>query len=221
MQFLTKEYFRFFDELEHNNNKEWFDVNRERYENHVKKPFQSLVESLIKEVNRLEPGIEQNPSKCIFRINRDIRFSKDKTPYKLHRAAVFGNNGKKTEGPCYYFHVGIRDIEVGGGMYDVSKENLYKIRQEIFYNSEELETIILSKDFKNTFGGIQGEVNKVLPKEYSDFAKTHPYIFKKRFYIGTEFDREEVLTEDFSDKIMSIFRKVKPFNDYLLEAILD
>lgn len=221
MQFLTQEYFDFFDELEKNNNKEWFDINRNRYENFVKKPFQELVIELMKEVEKLDANIEKNPSKCIFRINRDIRFSKDKTPYKLHRAAVYGDGGKKSEGPCYYFHIGVRDIEIGGGMYDVSKENLHKIRQEIFYNAEALERIIFSKDFKHTFGEIQGENNKIISKDYGDFPKSHSYILKKRFYVGTEMNREKVLSEEFPEMVIKVFQQIKPFNDYLLEAILD
>lgn len=222
MQYITQEYFDFFQELEQNNHKDWFDINRERYENHVKKPFEKLVEKLAIELAQIDDhAIIQTPNQCIFRINRDIRFSKDKTPYKLHRAAVFGIKGKKTEEPCYYIAVSAKGIEVGGGMYDVSKENLHKIRQEILYNSEGLKQILNSKDFKKYFKGIYGKKNVVLPKEYKEIAQENPVIYQQQYYIFTEFDYKEAMSDDFVKKVLKIFEKVKPFNDYLWEAILD
>lgn len=222
MQYISQEYFDFFNELEHNNHKEWFDINRDRYENFVKKPFEKFVAQLALELAEMDDHpIVQNPSQCIFRINRDIRFSKNRTPYKLHRAAVFGVQGKKTEEPCYYIAVSPKGVEVGGGMYDVSKENLHKIRQEILFNTEGFQQILQSKDFQKHFKEIGGDRNKVLPKEYKEIAEIVPEIYQKQYYIFDEMDWKEALSPDFVQKVMKIFQKVKPFNDYLWEAILD
>lgn len=221
MQYITQEYFNFFQELAANNHKEWFDVNRNRYEQFVKRPFEQLTTEIAIRLAELDTHpIVQAPNQCIFRINRDIRFSKDKTPYKLHRAAAFGINGKKTEEPCYYFAIGPNNFEVGGGMYDVSKENLHKIRQEIFYNSAELNVLMEAKSFKENFQ-VYGEKNKIIPKEYREFAKDNPIIFHKQYYVFTELSQKDALSSNLADILMNVFSEVKPFNDYLWEAILD
>lgn len=221
MAFLSKAYFDFFDELESNNNKEWFDVHRAEYEHNVKQPFKELTTFLIEEISRFDNTVTRDVSKCIFRINKDVRFSKDKSPYKLNMAAVFGENGKKTEKPSYYIHIGNKELFIGGGMYAVSKEDLNKIRQEIFYNSGEFAAVLNKAEFKKYFGEIQGEKNKIVPEEYREFLKKQPYIANKQFYTGAVLSREQVTAEGFEQKVIDYFKAVKPLNDFLLEAILD
>jgi len=221
MKFFTPAYFEFFDQLKENNNKEWFDLHRTEYEKNIKKPFRDFFEKLTKEVVKLDPKITCDPSKCIFRINRDIRFSKDKTPYKIHQAGVFAEGGKKSEMPCYYLHIGQEDVLVGGGMYFVSKENLEKIRQEILYNEAELNRILSEKKFKKNYNVNSFEQYKVLPKEYQEMAKKQPILYNKRFYSETALTRKDVLADGFDELVLEHYRTVKPYNDFLWEAILD
>ena len=139
MKYFNPAFFKFFDQLTKNNNKEWFDANRSIYEEEVKKPFRKLVEDLTEKLAKDLPEINREVSKSIFRINRDIRFSLDKSPYKNHLGAVFSRTGTKDlDYPGYYMHFGADEIMVGGGKYQVDKEQLAKIRQEIFAGRESL-----------------------------------------------------------------------------------
>jgi uncharacterized protein (TIGR02453 family) len=219
MAFFTKEYFKFFSELEKNNNKVWFDANRSRYEEFLKKPFKSFVEHIIAELAKDDDTIYREASKCIFRINKDIRFSKDKSPYKLHCAAVFGKGGTKDTRPGYFFHLGHKEIFIGGGMYSPSKEEIEKIRQEIYYNSDTLKAIVNKKDFKQLYGEIKGERNKVLPEDYKAFMKEQPYIANKQFYVVTSFSKEDVLANDFDKQLLKAFKVMAPLNAFLTQAI--
>jgi len=218
MYFFTKEYFNFFSELEKNNNKVWFDANRKRYEEHVKAPFKNFVEHMIVQLAKEDASIFRDASKSIFRINKDIRFSKDKSPYKLNCAAVFGKGGTKDKRPGYYFHVGHKEIFLGGGMYDPSKEDLIKIRQEIFYNSDTFNKIINQKDFKEYFGAVQGQRSKLLSEEYKAFEKEQPYIANKQFYSMGELMKEDILANGLDKKVLKYFKAMKPLNDFLTNA---
>jgi uncharacterized protein (TIGR02453 family) len=171
MSHFTPAFFKFFEKLEKNNNKEWFDANRDIYETEVKAPFKKFVTHILNELAKDQPDILKDASKSIFRINRDIRFSKDKSPYKNHVGAVFSRSGTKDSRPGYYLHLGAKEIFIGGGMYEVDKEKLEKVRQEIFYNPDVFKKIITEKSFKTYYGTVQGEKNKVLTPEYKEFAK--------------------------------------------------
>lgn len=220
MAFFSKAYFSFFSELEQNNNKVWFDAHREEYESNVKVPFRKFTEHLIAELSKTDKTILQDASKCIFRINKDIRFSKDKSPYKLNLAAVFGKNGKNDDHhPSFYIHIGHKEIFVGGGLYMIDKEDLAKIRQEIFYNPEEFAAILKHKEFKKFYGKIEGEKNKVLPEDYREFVKEQPYIANKQFYTGAVLSQEAVLAKDFDKTVLAHFKAVLPLNNFITKAL--
>lgn len=121
MTFFTPDFFRFFEELSENNHRDWFDANRQRYEDEVKKPFRALVEALVLRLHDLEPNWVLDAGQCIFRINRDVRFSKDKRPYKEHVSAAFSKWGKKSAYPGYYFQINHHQLMVGGGAYFLEK----------------------------------------------------------------------------------------------------
>ncbi|MBS1594976.1 MAG: DUF2461 domain-containing protein [Bacteroidetes bacterium] len=222
MSYFTPAFFRFFDQLKKNNNKEWFDKNRETYEKEVKGPFKQFVTRIMTELAKDHPDFQQNPSKAIFRINRDIRFSKDKSPYKTNVGALFNRSGTKDVRPGYYLHIGAGEVFLGGGMYDVDKANLEKIRQEIYYNADTFKKLLADKSFKALYGGVvQGEQNKILPAEYKEFAKEQPYIANKQFYYMAQLKKEDVLSKDFDKVVLKHYKAAAKFNDFLLHAIAD
>jgi uncharacterized protein (TIGR02453 family) len=220
MKYFTPAFFKFFDELEKNNNKEWFDKNRERYENDVKAPFKKLVtdinEQLLKELPELNREIHKN----IFRINRDIRFSKDKSPYKNNVAAVFSRKGTQdVDFPGFYLHIGNKEIMVGGGKYEVSKEHLAKIRQEIYYNNAGFKKVLNDKAFKEKYKALNGDKNKVLSPEYKEFSADQPYIANKQFWYHANLTRKDITGDNLDKLILSYFKAGMKMNKFLLEAI--
>lgn len=219
-KFISDSYFRFFDELSANNNKPWFDANRERYEEEVKKPFRQLVEALTEELSALIPDINRNTSKAIFRINRDIRFSKNKEPYKLNMAAVFGQGGTTDhKHPSFYIHFGADEIMVGGGKYFCEKEEIAKIRQEIYYNHTHFKKIIDAPAFKKYFGTIQGEKNKVLEADYKAFAIEEPLIANKQFWYYSPLTRKQVTSAGLDNLLMQYMKAGLDFNRFLAGAL--
>jgi uncharacterized protein (TIGR02453 family) len=220
MKYLSKDFFRFFEELENNNNKEWFDANRSRYEGDVKVPFRALVQAITDRLVADLPEINREVPKAVFRINRDIRFSKDKTPYKNHASAVFARKGTKDEEyPALYIHIGSKEKFMGGGSYMTNKETLQKIRQEIYYNPEEFKKLINSKDFKGLYGEIKGEKNKVLTPDYKEFAAEQPLIANKAFYYSTPLTQKDVLADGFDELVYKQFKPAIKFNRFLWRAI--
>jgi len=220
MRYFTPAFFKFFDELKKNNNKEWFEKNRTRYENDVKAPFKKLVTDLNEKLLNDFPDFNREVHKNIFRINRDIRFSKDKSPYKNNVAAVFNRKGTQDVNyPGFYIHIGSNEILVGGGKYDVSKEQLAKIRQEIYYNNTGFKKIITDKTFKEKYGALKGDKNKVLPPEYKAFEKEQPYIANKQFWYGAELSRKDITGDNLDKLLLSYFKAGYKLNKFLLEAI--
>lgn len=209
----------FLRQLAANNNKEWMDANRSQYQQ-ARAVFQGLVADLLLQMVELEPEMGSlRPQDCIFRQNRDIRFSANKSPYKIHMAAYFAVGGKKSEGPGYYLHLQSGESFVGGGIYWPSAERLKKIRQEIDYSGQELEAIVDAPSFKKHFGEIEGEKLKTSPKGYS---RDHPYIEllrMKSFIAGRPLSDQEISSPDLRTKVMESFRLLKPMNDFLTRAV--
>jgi uncharacterized protein (TIGR02453 family) len=179
---ITTEYQNFFAELEKNNHRDWFHENKKCYEKHVKKPFESLVSEMIMLENDYQP-MHVLPKDLIFRINRDIRFSKDKAPYKLNRSAVISPNGKKDHSrPAIYFELGAINLSIAGGVWAPDKDQLLKIREFIASDIEGFKEIANEKQFVSTFKEIKGDRNKRLPKDLAEVAEDEPRIYNKQFY---------------------------------------
>jgi uncharacterized protein (TIGR02453 family) len=160
--------FDFLTQLSQNNSKEWFEANKKTYEA-VKKNHEAFVQELLQAMAAREDAFStQKPKDCVFRIYRDVRFSKNKVPYKTNMGAVFAKGGKKTTGAGYYVHIEPGKSFIGGGIWMPDGETLKKIRQEIDYNLKEFETLLHEKNFKKTFGEINGEK---LKKHRKDMTK--------------------------------------------------
>ncbi len=207
-------------DLAPNNNKEWFDENRKRYKQHVKDPFDNLVAETISKMNEVDQRIQLEPKDCVFRINRDIRFSKDKTPYKMNRSAIICHGGKKRKDlPGLYFEVDCEKVRIYGGCYMPDKDQLQRIREEIAFNPDEFEALILDSDFVNTFGSILGDKNARIPKELKDAAEKQPLIFNKQFYWYTELPIEMAIKDEFPEILAAHYSIMKPLCDFFEKPV--
>ena len=142
---------QFLKQLEKNNNKEWFDANRKKYET-AKAEFAIFVQQVIDEFSKTDTTLASLKAKdCLFRINRDVRFAKDKSPYKTNIGAYFNAGGKKSMTAGYYLHIQPGKSFIGGGMYQPEAAALKKVRQEIDYNFDELKKIVGNKKFSTVY----------------------------------------------------------------------
>ena len=221
MTYFTKEFNSFFADLAKNNKTEWFHANKKRYEEFVKEPFEEFVAEMISRMQKEDPEINILPKEAIFRINRDLRFSKDKKPYKEWVSAVISKSGKKDKSyPGIYFHIGKKGLMLGGGMHMLEKEDLDKVRHYIQKNSAEFTRLVEEKNFKKMFGGLKGEKNKVLPEEYKKDAEKQPYLFNKAFYFIAEYkDPKVILKSDLAEFIMTHYKSGKGLSNFLKKAI--
>mgnify|MGYP000347885152 CR=1 FL=1 len=187
MQYFTTEYIDFFKDLAKNNNKEWFHANKKRYENNVKKPFLNFVTALVAELNSIDKDIIIEPKKCISRINRDIRFAKDKTPYNLHLNAIISKGDQKNNPhPIIAVRFGGFETGIMSGHFMPSKESLLNIRNQIKENQQAFSLLYNNKNFVEKYGSIQGEANKRIPPAFQEAFKTEPLIANKQFYFVAE-----------------------------------
>lgn len=214
-----KDLLLFLDQLADNNQKEWMDANREWYQQ-VRSSFLGTVSDLLAGLSEMEPELAMlSPKDCVFRPNRDIRFSANKQPYKTNMAAYFAVGGKKSELPGYYIHIEPGKSFLAGGVYTPSSEMLKKIRQEIDYSGDELNRIINKKEFKEAFGEIGGERLKTAPRGY---PQDHPFIHYlrlKSFVANQEISDEQLINGTYLAKALEGFLLIKPFNDFFSRAM--
>jgi uncharacterized protein (TIGR02453 family) len=213
--------FKFLKAVGKNNNRDWFEKNKPTYLE-AKDTFDDFLEGLHKDMLKFDESLaSMNPRKAAFRIYRDVRFSKDKRPYKTNMGAGFSEHGKMEQEPGYYLHIepGNKSF-VAGGLYMPSPENLAKIRQEIDYNAPKLLKILNNKKFKSYYKGLEAwDKLKTMPKGY---AKDHPHIDllkNKSFVVSHKLNDSDVTNKNFKKKLIEALKQMKPLNDYLREAI--
>lgn len=220
MAYFRKDFIDFFKELAANNNKDWFDSNRKRYEREVKEPFSNFIGDLIEAVKKIDSKVDIEPKDAIFRINRDVRFSKDKTPYKIQCSALVSKGGRKDMvSPGMYLEFSPEHVRVYGGIYMCDKEQLQNTRNYIVSNLSIFKKLIGSADFKSKFGEIRGEKNKVIPKEFKEVAEKEPIIFNKQYYYFGQMKPEIVLKEDLMNQILDYYKTSKPLSEFLSKAM--
>jgi uncharacterized protein (TIGR02453 family) len=204
--------------LAENNNRPWLEENRSWYEA-AKAEAEKRVEACINEIAKFEDLGDLKPKQAMFRIHRDVRFSKNKDPYKKNFSAMISRDGKRAmSGFGYYIHFQPGESFMAAGVYEPTSEQLVKIRQEIDYNVEALKTIIENPDFAKRFGQMLGTQLKTAPKGY---PKDHPEINLLRynqFYYSTAFTEEEVLSEEFPKKLAEMCKQIRPFLEFLNRA---
>lgn len=213
---------KFLKELKKNNTKEWFDANRKVYEA-ARKDFLDLTEAVLKSISAKDETLShQEPKKCVFRINRDVRFSKDKSPYKTNMGMSMSKGGKTSLAAGYYFHLEPGACFIGGGIYMPMSGEVKKIRQEIDYNWEEFRKIITSKKFATVFGDITktSEFSLVRPpKGYDESNPAIDYIKLKSWIASTPLQDIELSDKNLAKKIVAVFEAMKPLIDFLNRGI--
>ena len=220
MSYFNQDFLDFLTELSDNNNREWFTENKSRYENAVKKPFESFVQDMIYTIHEDDETLMVTPKECIFRIYRDIRFSKDKTPYKTYVSAVIGNGGRKNyTDPGVYLELSAERLRFYSGIYELSKDQLQKVREYIASNLQEFNSLLKSRKFKNTFETIRGEQNKRLPKEFDNISNEQPLIANKQFYYFTELEPEKILSKNLTKTLFNFYLTAKPMNNFFKKAL--
>jgi uncharacterized protein (TIGR02453 family) len=209
----------YLQELGANNNKAWFDKNRIQYDK-ARGAFEEFITDLILNFEPVEDLTGVTAKECMFRINRDIRFSPDKTPYKTSMSAVIGKGGRKFVGRSYYVHIqpGGQSI-IAGGLYSPSSAELEKVRRQLAEDSRPYKKIVQGKSFVDYFGSVSGEKLKTAPQGY---PKDHPDIDllrHKQFVVEHGFSDEQVLRPDLSVQIVKMCSALKPFVGYFVSAL--
>lgn len=212
----------FIKKLQKNNNKPWFEENRPLF-TEAKEDFEKLVKDIINTFGKVDTDIAPLLAKdCIFRQYRDIRFSKDKTPYKPHMGASFERGGKKAGFAGYYLHIepGNKSM-AGGGIWMPESEQLKKIRQEIDYSWDEFQGIINEKDFKKIYGDLEQDEFK-LSREPKGYEKDNPAIeyLKLKSLVATQtLTDEDLLSKDLLQKIVSAFTALMPLVKFINRSL--
>ncbi len=211
----------FLKKLAANNNKPWFDENRKLYDA-AKEEVLAFAETMISKLSAIEPGMELIPPKqCIFRINRDVRFSKNKDPYKNNMGVYFNAGGKKDVGAGYYIHIQPGNCFMGAGVWHPEKDVLGKIRQEIDYNLPEWKKILNAKSLQTHFPAGLSEEDKLVraPKGYDEENPAIDYIKLKSFIVHKTLTDKEVLAPDFAKNMFTNCKAVKPYIDSINRAV--
>jgi uncharacterized protein (TIGR02453 family) len=222
MSYFTTKFPTFFKELAANNNREWFHENKKIYEAEVKKPLYAFIQDVIDAVGKIEGDLHIEVKDTVFRINRDIRFSPDKSPYKPHVGAIVSSGGRKNmQIPGIYLQLSAAEHFIGGGSYMPDKVNLTKIRNAIKSSPEAYRKIISGKKFLTHYPeGIQGEKNKILPKEFKPYMDDIPELLNKQFYCMAKHKGQKFVTQDnLLDVVMDHYRAMKDLNGFLANAI--
>jgi uncharacterized protein (TIGR02453 family) len=211
LQFLT--------ELNENNNREWFQANRERYQESRDKIL-FLTSLFLSEIRKFDNDIPvMDPAECLFRIYRDIRFSPDKRPYKTHFGSYISRGGFKSQRAGYYLHIQPGESFLSGGIYMPQPDVLKALRYGIFSQSEELAAITEASGFKRFFSKLEGDKLKKPPKGFpADFPYVE-FLKHKSFYVWTPFSDADLTAGDFIEKGVAVFREICPLNSYLNELI--
>jgi len=214
---------QFLKQLAKNNTKEWFDANRKKYEA-AKADHMQLVQKIIDEFCKTDTTLSSLTAKdCLFRINRDIRFSKDKSPYKINFGAYINANGKKSMNAGYYLHIQPGESFVGGGMYQPDTDALKKIRQEIDYNFDALKNIINNKKFKAVYSkGISKDGDVSLsrpPKGYEENNPAIEFIKLKSIVAIAPLTDAQVTDKKFVSTVVKAFEALHPLIVFLNNAL--
>jgi uncharacterized protein (TIGR02453 family) len=217
---IRKETIDFLKKLKKNNSKEWFDNNRTNYST-AKENYLEFVSEVLQKMKSIDNTLQDiQPKNCVFRINRDVRFSANKDPYKTNFGASFSKGGKKIACAGYYFHLEPGACFIGGGYWMPMADDLHKIRQEIDYSYDEFKKIINEKKFINYFGSLDAKEKLVRPpKGYEKDNPALECLKLKNFIVMSTIDDSELLGDGLIKKVIAHFQAMKPLVDFLNRAI--
>ncbi len=218
---LTASTLTFLTDLVQNNHREWFHANRPRYDA-AKAELEAFTARLIDGASSFHPLPNTSPKDCIFRINRDIRFSKDKAPYKPNFAIALGPGGRHSGQIDYYLHIQPNNESfLGAGMWQATPAQLATFRQEIDYNAIGLKRIIEADEFRAYFPEIWGESTKTAPKGYTADHPDIDLLKRKQLFFMHRYTDKEVLKANFATEVLRGCRLVKPYCDFLNELFFE
>ncbi len=211
---------KFLKALEKNNNRDWFLANKNKYDL-AKTNYLNFVEEVLNGILKFDSSLaELNPKQCVFRINRDVRFSKNKEPYKTNFGASFSKGAKKIDTAGYYFHLEPGACFIGGGLWMPQAPDLQKLRQEIDYCYKEFNGILQHKEFKKTFQGLSTDAKLARPPKGYDIDNPAIELLKlKSFTAITPLSDKEVLDPAIVKRTLSIFKTIAPLVHFLNRAI--
>lgn len=216
---FPKEGIAFLRRLKRNNDRPWFTERKTEYESFVKFPMQSLVAALKPRIAQIAPEILVNPKRSIFRIYRDTRFSKDKTPYKTHAAAIFHPKGHWQESAGLYLEIDPQHVGLAGGIYMPEGSQLKLIRKAVAERSKEFLDIVEDKRFRKLFGGLEGDKLQRLPQGYATDHPMAEWLKYKQLYVYLEWPESKCYRAKFVDDAMEVFSEMMPLVRFLNEAI--
>lgn len=220
MQYFDDSFIDFFSNLEKNNNRDWFNANKSIFLDSVKKPFDSFIETLLNEIKQHDDSILISPKEAIFRIYKDVRFSKDKLPYKTFISAIISEGGRKDlTSPGYYIELNSKEIKFYCGSHFLEKNQLQNLREFIADNLATFADIISNKKFQRNFGKMLGDKNKRVPSEFKELLSVQPLIANKQFYFAKKFDGKVITSKVLVSKIVKAYLDAKPFVDFLKMGI--
>lgn len=175
---------------------------------------------MIERMREIDPEITMLPKNAVFRIHRDTRFSKDKSPYKTNAGLVVTRGEKHNPGvPGLYFHFDSGQMAIASGLYFVEPAQLRLIREHIAANLGEFEALLSDKAWKEHFGEMAGEKNKKLPPELQAAAELQPLLFNKQFFYWAQHATSEITREDLPDFVMKHIRAAQPMNEFLTRPL--
>lgn len=220
MSYFGPEFTRFFRSLARHNTRAWYHAHRDEFVRHLKDPFEEFVGEMIERIAALDPTMRCEPREAIFRLARDTRFSRDKTPYKTHLGAVIAPDGRKTRRAAFYFQLGTDGLGIAGGVYQPDRSQLYAIRTAIRDDGAGLDRLLRDRTFRRILGSLQGERNVRLPPEFAPAAERFPVLYYKQFYTWVEHpDPAVIQRRDLAEFLMRHYRASRPLHAWLNRAL--
>ena len=217
MSTIHKSTFNFLSSLKDNNNREWFEEHKDEYKKAHKNAI-AFANALVTEMKKVDYIDTVSGKKTLFRIYRDMRFTKDKTPYKTSFSGSLRRATSTLRGG-YYFHLEPGNSYVGGGFYGPNSDDLLRIRESIAHDAQPLRSILNDADFKETFGKLQGDQLKTSPRGFSIDHPDIDLLRYKQFYVKHAFSDEKVLDEDFIFEVVKTFLALRPYFNYMSEIL--
>src|SRR6201986_3102135 len=218
---INPQTFDFLKNLAENNNRDWFMANKEAYDK-ARENVIDFTGELLKLMHKVDPNVstDLDPKKCVMRIYRDIRFSKNKTPYKNNFGISIPTQGSKLGGVEYYFHVQPDKAFIAGGYWMPEAEHLKKIRQEIDYNAADLKKVIDDPEFRKLFGDFRKQEQlKTIPREYSADNENIDLLKLKSFIVSHQISDKNLMKPDAVEYIAGVCSKLYPLNIFLRNAL--
>jgi len=212
---------RFLKRLKRNNNRAWFAKHKTEYEQFVREPMLALIAALQPHFAQFAAEFDLTPKRSVFRVYRDTRFSSDKTPYKTHVAAHFVIRGteKGLMGSGYYLQVEPGEVFIGGGIYMPDSDQLKKIRAAIAAHGNEFRSVITSRTFKKTFGALDGDSLKRMPKGFDEAHPMAKWLKMKQFFVGVSWPESKCYRAKLVDDVAGVAEAATPLVRFLNDAL--